>query len=145
MDWWIKLDFFFVSLLLLYIAWKDITTRIISHFSLLMLISLFIPLFIMQEKMPNIAAAFIVFILCFILFMFHTMGGGDVKLLTILSLAFFNSFLLTFLITTLLFGGVIAIVGLIAFRRSTLDHGVPYAVAMSLAFILIYPTTIAVQ
>lgn len=145
MDWLIKLDFFFVSLLLLYIAWKDITTRIISHFNLLMLIVLFIPLFILQGKTPNILAAFIVFILCFILFIFHTMGGGDVKLLTILSLAFFNPALLMFLMTTLLLGGFVAIIGVIAFRRSTLDHGVPYAVAMSLAFIFIYPTTIAVQ
>ncbi len=145
MDWLIKLDFFFVSLLLLYIAWKDITTRIISHFSLLILIAFLIPLFVMQGKAPNIFAACIVFILCFILFIFHTMGGGDVKLLTILSLAFFNPALLMFLMTTLLLGGVIAIIGLIAFRRSTLNHGVPYAVAMSLAFIFIYPTTIAVQ
>ncbi len=145
MDWLIKLDFFFVSLLLLYIAWKDITTRIISHFSLLMLIIFLIPLFVMQGKAPNIFSAFIVFILCFVLFIFHTMGGGDVKLLTILSLAFFNPALLMFLMTTLLLGGVIAIIGLIAFRRSTLNHGVPYAVAMSLAFIFIYPTTIAVQ
>ena len=36
-------------------------------------------------------------------------------------------------------GGTIAIFGLVFFRNNLRSHGVPYGVAISLAFIFVYP------
>ncbi|MFU9139075.1 A24 family peptidase [Erwinia tasmaniensis] len=144
MEYWIKVIYILIALLLLYISLKDITTRTISHTSLIFLVFLLVALIVMQGRAPNVAAAFSVFIILFILFVFHVIGGGDVKLLTVLSLSFSNATIVTFILTTLFFGGLVAITGLIGFRKNVISNGVPYAVAISLAFILTYPITHAI-
>jgi len=143
-EYLIKVIYILVALLLLYISVKDITTRIISHTSLIFLIFLIASMTLMQGKIPNIVAAFSVFIILFILFISNVIGGGDVKLLTVLSLSFSNATVVTFILTTLFLGGLVAITGLIGFRKNVISNGVPYAVAISLAFVLIYPTTHAI-
>ncbi|MGB9096032.1 A24 family peptidase [Erwinia sp.] len=143
MDWLIKMDFLLVALMLMFISWRDITTRMISHKNLLLLTVALVPLFIVEKKFPNFISACWVFVVCFILFTLHIIGGGDVKLLTLLSLPFSSSALTAFLLTTAFWGGVIALFGLIFFNRNVRLHGVPYGLAISLAFISIYPITVA--
>lgn len=143
MDLLIKLNFAIVALLLIFISWRDITTRMISHSSLLMLAAAMLSLFILEKNLPNIFATFLIFLACFMLFTLHIIGGGDVKLLTLMSLSFPNSSLALFLLTTAICGGFIAVIGLLFFYQNVRIHGVPYGVAIAIAFISVYPTTSA--
>lgn len=108
----------------------------------------------------SVAAGMIVLICGFILFATHTMGGGDVKLLTASALWFgFNSSLFTFMLTVAFVGGALTLSILILRSRSQeiLAYGlpipdsllvakkIPYGIAIAIAGLMTYPEAPIVQ
>ncbi|WP_136657771.1 prepilin peptidase [Nitratireductor sp. XY-223] len=103
----------------------------------------------------HFAAGLIVFAVCFVLFGFGAMGGGDAKLLTATAVWFgLNMLLLQYLIYVALFGGLLTVAlvvarsdRFVAFRFGPVDHllnsnvGIPYGVAIGAAALMCYPST----
>jgi len=133
-------NYIILCLVLLYIALQDVDKRTIHHHSLLMVICALIPLMFLQNQPPNIISAAIILLAGFLLFMVGVIGGGDVKLIVILSLSLANALVLQFLFLTAFLGGVIALFGLLFFRTSFRQKGVPYATAIVTAFVLVNPS-----
>lgn len=139
MTWMIKLNFIVTCIILVFIMWQDIFFRKITHSSLLLLFVSLIPLILLQQQCPNVTFAILTLMGGFLLFVARLWGGGDAKLVAILALAFQGALFYDFLFLTAFLGGIIAIFGLVFFRNNLRSHGVPYGVAISLAFILVYP------
>ncbi|QFI68253.1 Type IV prepilin peptidase TadV/CpaA [Sinorhizobium alkalisoli] len=77
----------------------------------------------------HMAAAALVFAVCFFLFAANVMGGGDAKLLTASAVWFgLNASLVTFLLYVALFGGLLTIVVLFLRRQENtiLASGIPF-------------------
>lgn len=104
----------------------------------------------------HFAAALMVFAVCFALFAFNVMGGGDAKLLTAASLWFgFNISLFEFLAFTGYLGGALtilvlllranweklAVVGIKLPQTLIVAKKVPYAIAIGAAGLLTYPSS----
>lgn len=137
--WLININFIAISLLLIVIAWQDIVRRTITHRNLLFLLLLLIPLLLLRHQTPNISAALLILLVGFVLFMVNVIGGGDVKFVSLLSLSLPHREVIIFLYTIAFLGGIVTLTGLIFFRRQIREQGVPYGVAISLAYILVYP------
>lgn len=105
----------------------------------------------------HFAAAALVFAVCFALFGFGLMGGGDAKLLTAVALWFgLNIHLFNFLVYVALFGGLLTVLivlartdrfALVVNRVGMFNHltdpalGVPYGVAIGIAGFICFPAT----
>ncbi|MBC2771298.1 prepilin peptidase [Rhizobium sp. AQ_MP] len=104
----------------------------------------------------HVAAAGMVFSICFALFAFNVMGGGDAKLLTAAALWFgFNHSLFEFLVLTGYLGGMLTIIVLLV--RANWDKfatvgvklpqtlmvakKIPYAIAIGAAGLMAYPSS----
>ncbi|KPF44388.1 prepilin peptidase [Rhizobium sp. AAP43] len=102
----------------------------------------------------HLAAAAIVFSVCFTLFAINVMGGGDAKLLTAAAIWFgLNHALLEFLIVTAFFGGVLtvliimlranwekfAVIGVPLPQTLMVANKIPYAIAIGAAGLISYP------
>ncbi|AMH19481.1 peptidase A24 [Hafnia paralvei] len=135
----IKINFIVTCIILVFIMWQDIFFRKITHSSLLLLFVSLIPLIFLQQQWPNVMFAILTLMGGFLLFVARLWGGGDAKLVAILALAFQGALFYDFLFLTAFLGGTIAIFGLVFFRNNLRSHGVPYGVAISLAFIFVYP------
>ncbi|ATV46114.1 prepilin peptidase [Pectobacterium sp. CHL-2024] len=135
---WIPSHFLLFLFVLGFISWQDIRLRIISHNSLLLLLILILSLAVTQQTLPNFTAALSILLVGYFLFFFNVIGGGDVKLMAVLSLALSNTSLAFFLFCTAFFGGIIAIAGLIIFNDSIRRLGIPYGVAISSAFLFTF-------
>ncbi|AHF79113.1 Flp operon protein B (plasmid) [Sodalis praecaptivus] len=125
-----------VICLLVRIAVTDIRARIITNCDIALLFAVLCTINLITGKMPNMVLALVVLGTGLLLFMGNLMGGGDVKLLAVMSLAFDWRAYLSFLFLTALIGGFIALAGILFFRQATLRHGVPYGVAIAAAFLL---------
>ncbi|MCG3100535.1 prepilin peptidase [Enterobacter sp. DRP3] len=140
--WLVIIDFLFITVLLTTIAWEDILLRVISHRKLLVLAGLLAFGLLVQHQMPNFIAAGAVLLIGIFLFTSGVIGGGDVKLLAILSLAMNSHILLAnFFIVMAFCGGFVVLIGFLFFRKSIHQKGVPYAVPISLAFVLTHPVS----
>lgn len=110
----------------------------------------------LTEIATHLAAGAIVFSVCFALFAFNVMGGGDAKLLTASAVWFGLTFsLFEFLIYVSFLGGVLtlAILSLRAHTNSILASGlpvpdslvtakkVPYGIAIGIAAFMAYPSS----
>ncbi|MDQ1197221.1 prepilin peptidase [Agrobacterium sp. SORGH_AS 787] len=108
----------------------------------------------------SLAAGLTVFLTCFILFAFNTMGGGDAKLLTSCAVWFgFNHSLFEFLIAVALVGGMLTLCIVILRSRAEeimatglpipdsllVAKKVPYGIAIAIAGLLTYPEAPIVQ
>ncbi|EFG7070494.1 peptidase, partial [Escherichia coli] len=129
--WLLRVDLLFVALFLIFISWGDILLRIISHRYLLVLTVLIFLALILQHQKPNLVAAGSVLLVGFFLFSAGIIGGGDVKLLTVLSLAIDEHELANFLVAMTFCGALVVLAGLLFFRKSIRENGVPYAVPIS--------------
>lgn len=125
--------------ILTFIAFQDITHRTISHRSLLALAFVLFPLLFTFHQPVNYLAPIMVLVVGFLLFILNVIGGGDVKLIAVLSVTLSFAHLTDFLMLTAIIGGVVALFGLIFFRQKIRQQGVPYATAITLSFILISP------
>lgn len=115
--WLLRVDLLFVALFLVFISWGDILLRIISHRYLLVLTVLIFLALILQHQKPNLVAAGTVFLVGFFLFSAGVIGGGDVKLLTILSLAIDEHELANFLVAMTFCGALVVLAGLLFFEN----------------------------
>ena len=104
----------------------------------------------------HIVVGVIVLVICFGLFAGNFIGGGDAKLLACTSLWFGWPLVMTFLIYTALFGGILAVV-LITLRNRYLPIGLmkhefvarlhedggpaPYGIAIAAAALSLYPAS----
>lgn len=139
MDLLVKVNFYLVAFLLILIGIQDIRFRIISNRNIVCLFLLVVSLIMISNTSPNLYLFITVLITGFVLFICNVIGAGDVKLIAVLALSFKTSQFYPFILNTALLGGVLAIGGLIFFRDSIRKQGVPYGVAISLAFIFSYP------
>lgn len=104
----------------------------------------------------HLAAALMVFAVCFMLFAFNVMGGGDAKILTAAALWFgFNTSLLEFLVFTGYLGGVLTIavimlranwdklatVGMKLPQTLMVAKKIPYAIAIGAAGLISHPSS----
>ncbi len=138
--WLLRVDSFICCALSYFYFMGDILLRIISHRYLLVLTVLIFLALILQHQKTNLVAAGSVLLVGFFLFA-GIIGGGDVKLLTVLSLAIDEHELANFLVAMTFCGALVVLAGLLFFRKSIRENGVPYAVPISLAFLLTYPVS----
>ncbi|MDQ1184690.1 A24 family peptidase [Agrobacterium larrymoorei] len=108
----------------------------------------------------SLVAGVTVFLACFVLFAFNTMGGGDAKLLTSCAVWFgFNYSLAEFLVAVALIGGILTLGILVLRSRSEeimatglpipdsllVAKKVPYGIAIAVAGLITYPEAPIVQ
>ncbi len=109
----------------------------------------------------HFAAGAIVFCVCFGLFAFGAMGGGDAKLLTATAVWFgLNMQLMTFLTYVALIGGLLTLaivmlrsdrLAFVTWRVPGMDHilkpkaGIPYGIAIGIAGLICYPESPLMQ
>ncbi len=118
------------------ISYSDITKRQISNKSILFLAIVIIPYSILLNNQLYFIPALITLGIGFILFITRILGAGDVKMLSVLILAIPTSELMSFFFFTTLFGGILAVIGLIFFHKNVREKGLPYGVAIACGFIL---------
>lgn len=104
----------------------------------------------------HVSVGMVALIICFGLFAGGFIGGGDAKLLASTALWFGWPLVITFLIYTALFGGVLALI-LVSIRKYPLPQGLmqhdfvarlhedggaaPYGLAIAASALVIYPTS----
>lgn len=123
---------------LIWICITDIRYRTISNQLVLACAILVLLIGFMEERDIHLIPASLLLLVGFILFNFNVIGGGDVKLMTVLALAFDAQGVLLFLHATAIFGGVIALLALCFFRKRSIEQGVAYGVAITAGFITAY-------
>jgi prepilin peptidase CpaA len=104
----------------------------------------------------HLAAALMVFVVCFTLFALNVMGGGDAKILTAAALWFgFNTSLFEFLAFTGYIGGLLTVavillranwdklatVGMKLPQTLMVANKIPYAIAIGAAGLIAYPSS----
>jgi prepilin peptidase CpaA len=152
---------FFFTVAMIYAALQDAATLTIRNRLVLIVAGgyvVFAPL--AGFSLPEIGLAFgtgaLVLAITFTLFAFGMIGGGDAKFAAATALWLGPEATLAFLIYTMLIGGVLAL-AMLTFRAAPLPatfygwswvsrlqspgQGIPYALAMSPAAILVIPTT----
>ncbi len=151
----------FFSVAMIYAALQDATTLTIRN-RLVMAIAVafvvFAPLagFGIVEMAQAFGTGALVLLVTFTLFAFGFIGGGDAKLAAATALWLGPEGTLVFLVYTMLIGGVLAM-AMLMFRTAPLPAtfygqawvarlqapgtGIPYALAMSPAALLVIPTT----
>lgn len=146
---------------MIYSALKDLVAMQVSDRVVLLLLALFpvlAPLagWPLESILLSVAAAMIAFFASVTVFTLGWMGGGDGKLITVSVLWLGAEQTPSFIFQTALLGGLCA-VGLLVFRRLTLpvgwqskawivrlhaaESGVPYAVAIGIAGLIVLPDT----
>jgi prepilin peptidase CpaA len=146
---------------LAFAAAMDLLTMTIPNRVSIILVCAFLPLTLffgltLPEIAVHFAGAAIVFSVCFALFSFNVMGGGDAKLLAAAALWFgFNQSLLLFVIYVAYVGGLVTILILMLRSRAQMiiDLGVPlphsllhakkipYGIAIAIGGLLAYPSS----
>ena len=125
----------FIILLLIRLSWTDIKKRIISNKIVFCLFFPIVVLSFLRYGEVFVIPALVALIIGFVLFSFNAIGGGDVKLITVLMLSLPTEQILSFFLFTTFFGLLLIIIGWIFFRESIRNHGLPYGVAISLGFL----------
>ena len=151
----------FFTFVMIFAALKDVTTMKISNKLVLTLCGAFIifaPIagFAVIEIGQALGTGVLVLIGTFTLFSLGLIGGGDAKFAAATAIWLGPEGMLAFLVITMLIGGGLAL-GLLVFRKVPLPvslsgqswvsrlqapgTGVPYALAMAPAALLVIPTT----
>ena len=146
---------------MIYAALQDAATMTIRNQLVLTLLAGYVVLAPLAGFSPaqmgmGLAVAFGVLVVTFTLFSFGWIGGGDAKFAAAAALWLGPTHVLTFLVYTALIGGVLAAL-LLAFRAVPLpaqlyglawvgrlqspEMGLPYALAMAPAALLVVPST----
>ncbi|CQI88230.1 putative tight adherance operon protein [Yersinia rohdei] len=126
----------FLVMQLLLICYSDIRYRIISNkFVVTIAITALVLSFITYNTV-SIVIPLIALLTGYIIFHFNFIGGGDVKLITVLLLTLNAGQSLNFILYTAIMGGVVMIIGMLINRDDIQQRGVPYAVAISGGFLL---------
>lgn len=136
MEWLLQLNFLVILVILATICVSDVRHRIIGNKSVVILCIAIFSMTFIGGRVPNVPLALAVLAVGFILFISKLIGAGDVKMVAALALFFSWNEFHRFLFITVLLGGVLALIGLVFFNKNTKTHGLPYAVAISLGFII---------
>ena len=116
MGWFLSLVPFVEVLLLLHVAFTDVAARLISNKTSLLIASLAIvqlPFGEPQQLFASVLGAGILFTLLLVAHSREYIGGGDVKLLTALSIGLPIAIAIQFLTITVMAGGVLALLHLL--------------------------------
>ncbi|WP_038938744.1 A24 family peptidase [Yersinia pestis] len=120
---------------LLFVCYSDIRHRIISNKFIISISFNAIIFSLVMHHTVSIIIPIVALFIGYIIFHFNVMGGGDVKLITVLLLALTAEQSLNFIIYTAVMGGVVMVVGLLITRVDIQKRGVPYAVAITAGFL----------
>ena len=147
--------------LMAFAAASDLFTMTISNRISLLLVAGFVVLALfggmsMHAISMHVAAGLVVLTVCFVCFAFGWMGGGDAKLAAAIALWLGFEHLVICLAYTGIAGGILTLL-LLQFRNMPLPgplisqpwlqrlhdrkSGVPYAIALAIGALLIYPET----
>ncbi|GKX63303.1 A24 family peptidase [Pragia fontium] len=129
-----------IFILLIWISYTDIRTRIISNKAVIAIFVISLLLGIFSHQSINFLAALSFLLIGFILFHLNVMGAGDVKLISVLSLCLTAEQIWPFLWLTAVLGGFLACIGLLFFRKSVRSSGVPYGPAIAGGFFFVLLT-----
>ncbi|OWF82028.1 tight adherance operon protein [Yersinia rohdei] len=126
----------FLVIQLLLICYSDIRYRIISNKFVVTIAITALTLSFITYNTVSIVIPLIALLTGYIIFHFNFIGGGDVKLITVLLLTLNAGQSLNFILYTAIMGGVVMIIGMLINRDDIQQRGVPYAVAISGGFLL---------
>ncbi|HHE3531038.1 TPA: prepilin peptidase [Yersinia enterocolitica] len=126
----------FLILQLLFVCYSDIRHRTISNNFIITIAINTVALGLATHQAVNIIIPLSALLIGYIIFYFDLIGGGDVKLITLLLFALTTTQSLDFILYTAIMGGVVMIIGMLVNREDIKQHGVPYAVAISAGFLL---------
>lgn len=126
----------FLILQLLFVCYSDIRHRTISNNFIITIAINTVALGLATHQAVNIIILLSALLIGYIIFYFDLIGGGDVKLITVLLFALTTTQSLDFILYTAIMGGVVMIIGMLVNREDIKQHGVPYAVAISAGFLL---------
>ncbi|MCB5310857.1 A24 family peptidase [Yersinia massiliensis] len=121
---------------LLVICYSDICFRTISNRLIITIAMTTLLLSFTQHNTVSIVIPLIALLTGYTLFHFKLIGAGDVKLITVLLLALTTEQSLNFILYTAIMGGVVMMIGMLINRADIQRRGVPYAVAISIGFLL---------
>ncbi|CFR31738.1 prepilin peptidase [Yersinia frederiksenii] len=121
---------------LLVVCYSDIRHRIVTNKSIITIALTTLVISFTQHNTVSVVIPLVALIVGYILFHFKLIGGGDVKLITVLLLALTAEQSLNFILYTAIMGGVVMMIGMLINRADIQRRGVPYAVAISLGFLL---------
>lgn len=121
---------------LLLICYSDIRHRIISNKLVITVAINTLALSFIIYNGVGLTIPLLALFIGYIIFHFKFVGGGDVKLITVLLLALNAEQSLNFILYTAIMGGVVMIIGMLVNRADIQQRGVPYAVAISCGFLL---------
>lgn len=121
---------------LLFICYGDIRHRVISNkWVMTVAINTLMLSFIIYTTI-SLAIPLLALVIGYIIFYFKLIGGGDVKLITVLLLTLNVEQSLNFILYTAIMGGIVMIIGMLINRADIQQRGIPYAVAISGGFLL---------
>ncbi|WP_279459410.1 A24 family peptidase [Actinobacillus delphinicola] len=121
---------------LIMISCSDVRHRLISNQLVFALGCAILPYSILLHGNIYFVPALVTLAIGFFLFLIHIIGAGDIKLLSILVLAIPPSQLMFFFFFVTVLGVILALGGLIFFRRNVKERGLPYGVAIAGGFLL---------
>ncbi|MGC6409039.1 prepilin peptidase [Bisgaard Taxon 45] len=123
-------------LLLIRLSWSDLTKRVISNSTVLLLLMVIIPFSFVHHSQIFFLPALCFLFFGFLLFTLGVIGAGDIKLVTVLMLAIPTEQLISFFFLTSCSGLLLIIIGWLFFRESIRKAGLPYGIAISLGFLI---------
>ncbi|CNK45081.1 putative tight adherance operon protein [Yersinia mollaretii] len=121
---------------LLLVCYSDIRHRIISNKLIVTIAINTLVLGFAKHNTVSIVIPLCTLLAGYTVFYFNLIGGGDVKLITVLLLTLTAGQSLDFILYTAIMGGIVMVIGMLINRADIQQRGVPYAVAISIGFLL---------
>lgn len=125
-----------LALQLLLICYSDILHRTISNKLVITVAINSLALSYISYNRVDFIIPLLTLFIGYIIFHFKLIGGGDVKLITVLLFSLNTEQSINFILYTAIMGGVVMIIGMLVNRTDIQQRGVPYAVAISSGFLL---------
>ncbi|HDR1794058.1 TPA: prepilin peptidase, partial [Pasteurella multocida] len=116
--------------------WTDLTKRVISNNTVLLLLAVIIPFSFIHHSQIFFLPALLFLFLGFLLFTLGVIGAGDIKLIAVLMLSIPTEQLISFFFLTSCSGLLLIIIGWLFFKESIKKRGLPYGIAISLGFLM---------
>lgn len=121
---------------LLLICYSDIRHRVISNKWIIAVAINTLTLSFVIYSTVSIIIPLLALLIGYIIFHFKLIGGGDVKLITVLLPTLHATQSVNFILYTAIMGGFVMIIGMLINRTDIQQRGVPYAVAISSGFLI---------